>query len=394
MLRTLLIGPEDGLVREFEQAVSGIEGLELSRQVPQYLPPDELVLLLEEAAPDVVVINLVDYNRALRSISRLALARPQLPIIALHTSCEQQLLLELMQAGVRELWFPPLNLERIGQTVNRLLEQKTAAAGTDGTGPAQVGALVAFLPARGGCGTTTIAAHTGVALHKLKGSVLLADFDFHNSILAFWMKAAPRHGFQEALERAHWLDSSQWNSLVMRVEGLDILTAPQLSSPLVFSSDETSAVLDYARQNYSFVLVDLPDAIYSSCWEVLDHANQILVAATPEMASLYLARRKVAQMVDHGVPRDRIRILLSRCSPDDLQPAEVEKFLSLPVLASFSNHYGLVTKAFADGKFVPEDSKLGTQFRQFAQSLAGVPGEAEVKKKAGGWRIRQMLSQA
>ena len=392
MLRTLLIGPEDGFIKDFVSSLPGIRELELARHVPHYPPPDELLLLLEDVAPDAVVISLADYNRALRAIGRLALAKPQLPVVALHSYCDQQLLLELMQVGVRELWFPPLNLERIQQTVNRILEQKVVASGAQGPASPPLGTLMAFLPARGGCGTTTIAAHTAAALQRVKGSVLLADFDFHNSVVAFWMKVAPRHGFQEALERAHWLDASQWNSLVIRVGTLDILTAPQASSPVVFSGDETSAVLEFARQNYQFVLVDLPDAIYSSCWEVLDQANQILIVATPEMASLYLARRKVAQIVDHGIPRNRIRILLSRCSAEDLQPAEVEKFLSLPVTASFGNHYKLVTSAFSDGKFVPEDSKLGLQFLHFAEAMAGLPESKESKKKTGASKIRQLLS--
>ncbi len=161
---------------------------------------------------------------------------------------------------------------------------------------------------------------------------------------------------------------------------------------MVFSGAETSAVLEFSRQNYHYVLVDLPDAIYSSCWEVLDQADQILVVSTPEIPSLYLARRKSVQIVNHGIPKDRIRVLLNRCGPGDLNPAEIEEYLSLPVAASFGNHYRAATAAVAQGSLAPAGSRLGSQFTRFAESLAGPP-ERKEQPKGGLWRVRQMLSQ-
>jgi Flp pilus assembly CpaE family ATPase len=223
--------------------------------------------------------------------------------------------------------------------------------------------------------------------------VLLADFDFHNSTIAFWMKVSPKHGLQEALERAHWLDPYLWKGMVSRIGDLEVLTAPQSSSPIVFSSSETTAVLDFSRANYRFVLVDLPDAIYTSCWEVLEHAAQILITVTPEMASLYLARRKISQIIDRGIERTRIRLVLSRSTPTDLQPAEVEKFLSVGVVAQIGNHYRAVTTAFTNGKLISLDSKQGAQYRRLADHIAGTADKKEEKPTAA-WKIRQIFSPA
>jgi pilus assembly protein CpaE len=392
MFSALLIGPEDSLTGEFTERVAWLTDFILCHQAALYPPPTELAALLEQHNPDAVVISLADYTRAKRTIGRLMSARPQTPIVSLHSGVDQQLLLELMQAGVREVWFPPFDLEQMGQAIKRFSQLKGAA--TPQSSPS--GNLIAFLPARGGCGATTIALHTAAALSKVTGSALLADFDFHNSVIAFWMKADPKHGLEEALERAHWLDVALWKGMVHHVASLDILTAPQTSTPLMFSGAETSAVLEFARQKYQFVLVDLPNAIYSSCWEVLENASQVMLIVTPEMSSLYLARRKISHIVDHGIPRDRINLLLNRSAPHDLAPSEVEKFLSLKVAASFSNHYRLITNAFAEATFVTAGSKLGMEFARFAESLAGVPhGTAKEKESKGGmWKVCQIFSQA
>ena len=388
MLRVVIIGPEDDLLKELIAKVSGIRDLEICRHAAQYPPPAAIMTLLDESEADAAVISLADYARAGRLISHLAAAKPKLPIIAAHTYCDQKLLMEMMQLGVRELWFPPFTLDQIVQATNRFRQLKTAATPDD----TPIGALLAFLPARGGCGATTVAVHTAAALQKIQGPVLLGDFDLHNSIIAFWMKIETRHGLEEALERAHWLDSSLWKSMVNSVHGFDLLTAPQEAAAVVFSGDQTAALLEFARQNYPFVLMDLPDAILGSCWDVLDQASQILVVATPEMASLYLARRKVAHIIDHGVSRDKIRIVLNRGTALDVQPAEVEKFLSLPVAANFGNHYRAVTTAFSGATLVPESSKLGAQFARFAESLAGVPETKEPKSSA--WKLSQIFSPA
>jgi pilus assembly protein CpaE len=389
MLAAMLIGPEDALMRDCKDKLAGLLGVSIGHHAYRYPSPGELAALLDQFQPDALIVSLADYTQVCRAISRLNVDRPHLPVIALSTVCDQGLLLDLMQLGVRELWFEPLKVDQMQAAVSRLLRLKTAVS----VAVAPTGTLLAFLPARGGCGTTTIAVNTAAAMQRLKASVLLADFDFHNSVIAFWLKLDPRHGFQEALERAHWLDPTLWKSMVHPVEGLHVLTSPQAGLQMVFSSAETTAVLDFARQHYEYVLVDLPDAIYSSCWEVLDRATQVMMVITPEMASLYLARRKVSQLVNHGISRERLRILLNRASHSDIQAGEVEKFLGLPVLASFQNQYRVVTSALAEGRFVSEGSNVGDQFQQFARSLTGAP--PEVKEKASPVRkLRQIFSPA
>lgn len=388
MISAMLIGPEDGLVRDCKDKLGTVSGVYVCHHAYKYPAPAELAGLLEEFNPDALIINLADYTQVCRAISRLSVDHPHLPVIALSKSCDQGLLLDLMQLGVRELWFEPLQAEQMQSAVTRLLQIKTAGANAT---PA--GNLIAFLPARGGCGTTTVAVNTAAAMQRLRPSVLLADFDFHNSIIAFWLKLDPRHGFQEALERAHWLDTTLWKSMVHPVRGLDVLTSPQTATNMVFAGAETTAVLDFTCQNYEYILVDLPDAIYSSCWEVLERSKYVILVVTPEMASLYLARRKVSQLVNHGVSRERLRVVLNRSSQLDLQAGEVEKFLSIPVMASFQNQYRVVTSAFADGKFVPENSKLGGQFAEFAGALTGAAVETKEKPSAAR-KLRQIFSPA
>jgi len=388
MLSALLIGPENEPALELKEKLAGIENLCLSHHVANYPNQSEMRALLRQFSPDIALLNLADYQAACQSIGLLVELRPQLPIIAVHSFCDQQLLLEMIQMGVREIWFSPLQTEQMQQAANRLLRQIMATPHS----PENNGALLAFLPARGGSGATTIAVNTAAALRKRMGPTLLFDFDFHNSVVAFWLKLDPKYGFRDAMEHSHRLDLSLWKSMVSSVRDLEVLSVPQNSSPMAFTSAQTHAVLDFARQNYQYVFADLPDAIYSSCWDVLEHATYILLVATPEMPSLYLARRKLEQLQNHGISKDVMRVLLNRSAQLDVQPAEVQKFLNLPVMATFCNDYRTVKAAVADGRFVPEGSKLGAQFVHFAHLLAGGPKIQEAKTT--GWKIRRIFSPA
>jgi pilus assembly protein CpaE len=238
-----------------------------------------------------------------------------------------------------------------------------------------------------------VALNTAAAIQRLGSKVLLADFDFHNSVLAFWLKLAPRHGLQEALERAHSLDPALWKSMVHPYEGLDILTSPQGTSPAAFSGAETDALLHFAARHYEFVLVDLPEALYTSCWGMIERAKLVLLVTTPEMASLYLARRKASDLVNHGISRERLRVVLNRCSKIDVSADEVEKFLTIPVLASLSNQYRAVTGAFAGGRHVPESSKLGEEIAVLANAIAGALPRTK-EKPSPIKMLRRILSPA
>ena len=251
--------------------------------------------------------------------------------------------------------------------------------------------LIAFLPARGGCGATTIALHTAAALKRIKRTVLLADLDFHNSTVNFWLKLEPKYSLLDAAERADQLEPCIWSSLVQTAREVDILCAPSAGTPMVFGG-KTCAVVEYACQHYEFVLVDLPETLHAACWDALENTKHIMLVVTPEMASLHLARRKLDQLQNYGIPRSSIHLVLNRCSQIDIQPAEVAKFFAMPILAIFGNDYRTVSTAFKEAKFAPEGSKLGAQYTRFAQFLAGEP---EVKEaNAGVSKIRRIFSPA
>src|SRR5690606_16708742 len=91
--------------------------------------------------------------------------------------------------------------------------------------------LIAFIPAQGGAGASTVALNTAIALsERLQGHTLLADYDFHCGALAFNLKLEPQHTLADALRCEY--GSAEWTNTATRWEQLDVLVGPREPSDI------------------------------------------------------------------------------------------------------------------------------------------------------------------
>jgi Flp pilus assembly CpaE family ATPase len=73
--------------------------------------------------------------------------------------------------------------------------------------------------AKGGCGLSTVAAHSAAALRRdPKCSVLLADLNLKAASAAFLMHVNPRHTLDSALSSIHRMDATLWSAIVTTTE--------------------------------------------------------------------------------------------------------------------------------------------------------------------------------
>ncbi|MEO6236349.1 MAG: hypothetical protein ABIQ52_05075, partial [Vicinamibacterales bacterium] len=127
----------------------------------------------EGTGPDLVVVDIrTDASSGMAAIERLRAASAALAIFAIAAAAEPELILQAMRAGANE-FFPWSAAE--GSPAARATEEsfhgavrRTAArreAASAGAKPPCV--TYAFLGAKGGAGTTTVAVNCGVELARL-----------------------------------------------------------------------------------------------------------------------------------------------------------------------------------------------------------------------------------
>ena len=103
----------------------------------------------------------------------------------------------------------------------RLGVQRTIAAERTGAG-----SLIAFIPAQGGAGASTVGLNTAIAMsERLQGHTLLADYDFHCGAIAFNLKLEPQHTLSDALRCD--FRNAEWTNTATRWQQLDVLVGPR-----------------------------------------------------------------------------------------------------------------------------------------------------------------------
>jgi Flp pilus assembly CpaE family ATPase len=245
-------------------------------------------------------------------------------------------------------------------------------------------ALICFLPVQGGNGASTVSLHVAEAISRnVKGRVLLADFDFHSGTLAFRLGLKPSQTLADifACEKA---PESLWEEAACRWRSLDVVVAPPSNKSLPATSlERMPEVFASALRRYPYVIVDHPDAIYSSSRHIFTLADLVYLVCTPEITSLHLARRKVQQIRSMGVASDRLRLIVNRAgSWGSLGIEDVGRIVGVPVSWALDNDYAALRDATWNGGLVKEGSALARQLFELGSSVMRSDSLADVASKA------------
>lgn len=343
---------------------------------------------LEDNRGDVrcVVVDLRDPDEAKDLIEIAARTVPDALVLATDDGQRSELVLPALRAGAKDVISPPYDMLPAVRTLG--LEAPVEGAS---------GARVAFfLPAQGGSGASTAAIHFAASIaSELRGkeasspgdasSVLLLDLDFHSDSAAFWLNKRPAYTLLDALGGAVPA-SSYWRKITTPWNGVDLLAPPPPDSYVSEKLLEAlPKVLAAASATYSWVVADLPPTLFASSRRLLPRADLVFLVCTPEARSLYLARRRLADLKGLGINAESLRVTLNRAGAKRaIEAATAEKAIGCNVSFSIDNDYLEISSAYSDRRLASPHSTPGKQFRNMARVALGV-SEA-VPGRSSGWR--------
>jgi pilus assembly protein CpaE len=345
----------------------------------------------EGIGPDLVVVDIrSDSSSGMAAIERLRASSASLSIFAVAAGAEPDLILQAMRAGANE--FFPWNAAEGSQQARATEEsfhgavRKTAArreAASAGAKPPCV--THAFLGAKGGAGTTTVAVNCGVELARLtKRSTLVVDLKNCLGEVALFLGVRPRFTVLDAIENLHRLDKNFLGELVVKHKsGLDILAGSEhFDRPNAQDAGAVEELLRVVANAYDYVVIDAGNTINSSATAALYAADTIFLVTNPDVPSIRNAQRLVERVRQLGAGSERIKILLNRVSENHLiAPKQIETALGYGIHHSFSSDYRAVSTALNSG--VPlaltNSTEIANQFDSFTRQLVGMAEEAKVE---------------
>ena len=343
----------------------------------------------EGASPDLAIVDIrAEASSGMAAIERLRATNPSLAIFAIAAAAEPDLILQAMRAGANE--FFPWNVGD-GTPGGKATEEsfhgavrKTAARREAATAGAKPPCLTyAFLGAKGGAGTTTVAVNCGVELARLtKRPTVVVDMKTCLGEVALFLGVRPRFTLLDAIENLHRLDKDFLKELVAsHKSGLDILAgSEQFDRPNAQDAGAIEELLRVLSRTYDHVIIDAGNVINSCVAAALYAADTIFLVTNPDVPSIRNAQRLVDRVRQLGAGSERIRVLLNRASDHHLiAPKQIETALGYGIHHTFSSDYRTVSTALNSG--VPlaltNNSEIAGQFDSFTRQLIGLVKEVK-----------------
>jgi len=379
MLRGVLICPDQELGDRLVSVLLDSRRVGMVRRLDAYPNTVELGRFIRASAPEVLFLSIETRNQALEIAKYIHDKVPGTQVVAISRACDPQILLETMRVGIREFLSPPFDPSAVLDTVKRLedlVEQNPPSfEGTD--------SVFAFLPAKAGSGTTTIAVNTSLALSRMPDNhVLLADMDLNSGLVGFMMSLnKTQYSIVDAAENALEMDENLWPKIVSKKDALEVLPAGKMRPGFRIEATQIRHILSYARRHYSSIVVDLSGMMEKYSVEILHEAKQVFLVTTAELPALHLCREKLAFLRSEDLD-GRVSILLNRSQKrGQISLQEMEKLFGMPVYMTFPNDYAGVHAALTAGKHVNSSSALGGCYRELAESMAGKKAAVPEKKR-------------
>jgi pilus assembly protein CpaE len=328
---------------------------------------------------DVVLVDLdSNPNHALDLVEAIGVHGLATAIVY-SQEADADLMLKSMRAGAREFLTLPFDSGIMAEALVR------ASALRKTVRPAKKadGRLLVFLSAKGGSGVTTLACNYAVSLAQESGQkTLLIDLNLPLGDAAINLGIKARYSIVNALENSARLDVSFLSTMLVRHDsGLFVLAAPSELATEQFSEETVDKLLEVARQEFDYVVVDAGSRLDLQHTHLFDESTTIYLVTQIGIPELRNSNRLISRLSVAGSPK--ISIVINRYDPRSMEIGEehVTKALTRPAEWKIPNNYAAVRRMQNTAiPLIEDDSEISRAIRQMTRAVTGQPAVPEKKK--------------
>lgn len=259
----------------------------------------------QEATPNVIVVEShSDRAQIMNELQQLAeVCQPNTKVIVIGHVNDVILYRDLMKNGVSEYLVAPISSFQFIEAVAGLYSDPKAAP---------LGRIVAFVGAKGGVGSSTLAHNVAWAVsQKMDIETVITDLDLSFGTAALNFNQEGGGGFQEALGAPERVDGTLIDRLMTKLGNkLSLLNGPGgIDREISIEAHAVETVLNVVRHTAPMIIVDVPNIWAPWVKYTLLNADEVVITATPELPALRNAKNLV-DMLKQGRPNDKPPILV------------------------------------------------------------------------------------
>lgn len=325
--------------------------------------------LTQQRSPQLLIVDISGVDMALTQIQTLAdVCEPGTDVVAIGDRDSVALYRDLVDAGVHNYIVKPLTRDLLA----KLFGPKTVVK------PGlKLGKIMAFTGARGGVGTTTMAANLAWHLATRQGRrVALVDLDLQKGDCALLFNTPITSGFWDALNNPLRLDHILLERIMTQVgERLFVIAAQEpLDANIQFRESAIDALFSVLRTQFHYVIVDVPSVLTPAYRRALDMADRRVIIVDQTLRSMRDAVR-VTNLFNDGMPDQRNSFVVNRvgeAGANALNLEEVEMVLQTKPASLIPFAPKLVAPAASYAEIAASKrSKFGSAVTKLSLELSG-----------------------
>jgi pilus assembly protein CpaE len=317
----------------------------------------------EQRSPNLLLVDISGVELPLSQVQMLAdVCEPGTKVIVIGDRNDVALYRDLQDVGVSNYIVKPLTRELL----IKALAPKTNGSGSDmGRAPMKLGKMVAFIGARGGVGTTTLAANLAWYLaNRQSRRVALVDLDIQHGDCNLLFNVTTTPGLRDALANPLRLDPLLLERIMTKHgERLFVLGGEEpIQDHVQFTPDAIDMLFSVLRSQFHYVIVDVPRIPIPAYRRALEIADRRIIVVDQTMRSMRDAMRLKRMLGDDA---DRSIFVVNRLGEagnyglslkeigDTLQAKPTSMVPFLPSLVTPAAHHATIAadrrSKFANG---------------------------------------------
>jgi pilus assembly protein CpaE len=307
------------------------------------------------------------------------------PIVVVTQDFDAQVARTLIQMKVADCLVKPVSPVELVRTCARVVKP-VATEGAEAE-------IIAFVPAVGGAGVTTLAIQSALILlssgPRGRASTCLVDLNLQHGACSDYLDLEPRLDLSEIEPRPDRLDKQLLEvTTAYHASGLAVVAAPPRPAEMrSFDPDVVTKLLDLVASNFEYVVIDMPRTWFSWTDDVLLGSNRLFVVSEMTVPSLKSTKHIVGsireRLSEGPAPQVIINRFEQRMFAPGLKKSDLEQALGSDFAGAVPNNYRLVREAIDRGVPLDEVKRGNNISQELRRLIVPQPAKGAAKAQAG-----------
>jgi len=289
---------------------------------------------------------------------------------------------DLIRFGVSEYLVLPIEPQVLVDAVVELFAAE---------GGAPIGRTIAFLAAKGGAGSSTVAHNVAWSLaESVRQDVLILDMDLGFGTAGLNFNQDPPHGLGDAVFSNEKIDSVMLDRLMSKAANhINLLTAPGTLERTYDVDDRGfEQIIELGQQNVPIVFLDIPHVWTGWVRHTLGTVDEIVIVVEPDLANLRNAKNLADTLKKMRPGEAEPMLVVNRVGVPkrpEITPADFESSVECRLVGEIGFDAATFGTAANNGQMIAEVSKnhaANEIFRAIGMEVTGRAASAYPERKS------------